>query len=1252
MSIHRSLSRSLIAGVLGISLAACKDGGGGVTPGDLPPVAHAQQLSTAEDVALGATLSAEDPEGGPLVFSIVEPPRHGAVTATDAASGRFTYAPAPDYFGEDGFSFKVTDGHSESAPALVTVTVTPVNDPPSATAASIGSGPYGTDATIKVTVSGWLDVENDPEGYVYHWYVNDVLVPAATTDSLAGVLFAKHDSVYAVVTPYDGRDLGAPVTSNTAVIVNTPPSIDSVSLGTGPFFTDTILTAVPSGWLDVDADAEGYVWRWYVGGALVSGATGAILDGMHFARGDVVRVEARPYDGEDSGNTVSASLTIANSPPVVSAASLVAGTYYTDGTVSLDLASIVAGDADTPESGDTVAYSYRWLVGGAAVPAQTGTTLSGACFVKGDTVACEVTPRDGSADGPPFVTSPVTIANSAPAATAGTFHGFAGFTVSGTLAGTDADGDPLTFAKETDSPEGTVTVASATGAFTFVPAPGFVGTTSFSFTVSDDEGARSPAAGATIVVEQAALVGVGNSSGCAIKAADHGLWCWGDNRAGELGDGTTTLRVSPVREALALSDWAFLDVGGDTACAIRADHTLWCWGNNVAGTAGVGTWTPVYQPTQVGTDRSWVRVSVGQAHACGIEQDESLWCWGLNSSGQVGDNTYVNRNTPQLIGNGYREVGLGSDMSCAIKSDGRLFCWGSNVDGRLGDGTLLSSKVPVQEWLHATDWKYVLGGGSSRHTCALNANGHLHCWGNNASGQIGYETIGGYYGWPHIVDDPLDAGVTSWSWAAVGYAATCAVKASGELFCWGANGHGELGSTTLPNIGHPLQYQAEATWQAHLAMGGKDSSGAGAPGNGAACGFKAGDVACWGGNVHAHLGRGTNAVAYEPAQAQPASAGFLSAMGNMQHVCGITSGNALACWGEGSSGQLGNGYFANQATPAPVAAAGTSLWAWASVGGAHSCATQTDGTLWCWGANTRGQLGDNTTDMRTAPVQESSLATDWGASAAALSLGGEHTCAIKSSGPPHALYCWGANASGQLGDGSSTPRTQPVPIGAAGADWSVAKAGAFHTCAVDGGGALYCWGNNNYGQLGDGSTTARNQVPAAPVAGGPWASVAAGAYHTCAITAGTSPGRLFCWGWHYYGELGIGAGAPNTCGSGVPCAVSPQRVGAATDWAAVFAAYDLTCAINTSGALYCWGSDRFGQVGDGAGADSCGVSRPCRYSPAAVGADVDWAVVYPGYSHACAGKIDGSIYCWGTQEYGQAGDGKGFAVLPLAPLFP
>jgi alpha-tubulin suppressor-like RCC1 family protein len=97
-----------------------------------------------------------------------------------------------------------------------------------------------------------------------------------------------------------------------------------------------------------------------------------------------------------------------------------------------------------------------------------------------------------------------------------------------------------------------------------------------------------------------------------------------------------------VREARAFSDWAFLDVGGDTACAIRADRSLWCWGKNVDGTTGVGTWTPVYEPTQVGTDKSWVRVSVGQAHACGIKQDESA-VLGPQLDGQVGDDTYVNQ---------------------------------------------------------------------------------------------------------------------------------------------------------------------------------------------------------------------------------------------------------------------------------------------------------------------------------------------------------------------------------------------------------------------------------------------------------------------------------------------------------------------------------------------------------------------------------------------------------------------------------
>ena len=357
----------------------------------------------------------------------------------------------------------------------------------------------------------------------------------------------------------------------------------------------------------------------------------------------------------------------------------------------------------------------------------------------------------------------------------------------------------------------------------------------------------------------------------------------------------------------------------------------------------------------------------------------TLFDCGLGTSGQLGDNTATSKSNPvQTIaqGNNWKQVSCGGTHTAAIKTDGTLWTWGLGTSGQLGDNTVTSKSSPVQTSTFGTNWKQVSGGAT--HTVAIKTDGTLWCWGQNSNGQLGDNTI-------VLKSSPIQtiAFGNNWKTAIGGLGGNIiSIKTDGTLWCWGAGTFGQLGDNTATTKSSPVQTVAFGTNWKQIA-------------------------------------------------------------GGQYHIAAIKTDGTLWMWGSNGNGQLGDNTTTDRSSPVQTVAFGTN-WRQASCGSTHTAAIKTDGTLWIWGFNVLSQLGDNTNVKKSSPVQTVAFGTNW----KQVSGGQNHTSAIKTDGT---LWTWGNNGNGQLGDNTATTRSSPVQTSAGGTNWKQVACGYNHIVAVTNG---------------------------------------------------------------------------------------------------------------------------------------------------------------------------------------------------------
>lgn len=347
------------------------------------------------------------------------------------------------------------------------------------------------------------------------------------------------------------------------------------------------------------------------------------------------------------------------------------------------------------------------------------------------------------------------------------------------------------------------------------------------------------------------------------------------------------------------------------------------------------------------------------------------------------------------------------------------------------------------------------------------------------------------------------------------------------------------------------------------------------------------------------------------------SEGWTAVDGGKEFTCGLRVGGSAWCWGSNASGQLGNDDTVGQFTP--VAVAGTpSGTAFTSIraarNGAHACGLRNDGSIWCWGLNQKGQLGNDSTTDSQIPVQ-----VVGGGIYTAVETGSYHTCGLRDDG---SVWCWGENMQGRLGNNSTSDSDQPVQV-AGGGSYLRISAGWKHTCGLRTDYSLWCWGDNGKGQLGN-DTVNGSLVPVQVYQGTNFRTVVASWEFTCGLR---SNGTAWCWGSNDSGQLGINSTSDS---------LRPVAVQGGHTFTQVALGQDNSCGLRPDGTAWCWGENSDTQLGDGSLA-------PKQLLPVPVVTQgvsgTRFKAIAAGAWHTCGLRDDDSLWCWGYNYDGQLGNG-------------
>ena len=683
-------------------------------------------------------------------------------------------------------------------------------------------------------------------------------------------------------------------------------------------------------------------------------------------------------------------------------------------------------------------------------------------------------------------------------------------------------------------------------------------------------------------------IAAGRFHNCALLN-DSSISCWGHNGFGSLG-------VAGVAGFLPrnIDDNSFTGVGagGFNSCALTANGSTLCWGRNSSKQTGVqSTSSVIATPTALDLPQGvsgFIDLDVGNNHTCALTRLGDSWCWGSNSDGQLGNgvtnswsapvSSYVLHSQQKVI-----NVNAGGDHSCILTTHNTVVCWGRNDFGQVADGAVNTDSVP--NYLEETEMLEIAAGIS--HSCAIDSSRNIWCWGDNEMGQIGDNSINTP---TNLAPAQLPSGLTA-SQITAGLSHSCVLTGNDLVYCWGDNENGKLGDgTTTQRLvptkvvqlrdgpGESINSESDITHNAatiHAAFATRDvsshrlleygtdeflsgdtqtidlghfgsvayiASGA----NHSCMVIAGGHTKCWGDNSDGALGTGDTTHETKPVDVQNIGGlARLVAVGTT-HSCAVMATGSLKCWGDNSSGQLGDASLLSKTQPVSVNISGVVD---AVLGDGFTCALQVGGTVSCWGSNSLGQLGRVGTSSST-PI---AVTVDSDHTVMSLSASSSQICAVLSNAT---VKCWGEGIEGVAAPGTFTSSV---------ADVSVAEQ---HACAVLHSGSVECWGDDSHGQLGDGDNDSSGTLVTSQLVTGDRAvTVSTAEDSTCAVLHDAT---MKCWG----------SGAAGTTGFGTTDNVhTPTTVTGIASVVQLSLAELHGCALVQRGEVWCWGSNSRQQRG-------------------------------------------------------------------------
>ena len=584
-----------------------------------------------------------------------------------------------------------------------------------------------------------------------------------------------------------------------------------------------------------------------------------------------------------------------------------------------------------------------------------------------------------------------------------------------------------------------------------------------------------------------------------------------------------------------------------------------------------------------------VQVSAGKFHTCAVNKNNAVFCWGSNSNGKLGSGASSGESKAHQISTIYitaTQVSAGDDHTCALRANSKVACWGAGFLGQLGRGSSNTSSTSFPTDVSNLD-NVVQISAKDNHTCAVNTDSKVLCWGNNKYGQTGKPVSQSTVWTPQVVEAG-GGDLTDITEVNAGWNHTCARRDDGISTCWGLGTDGQLGAHNYANSVSPINVSLTNGTPKKFNVKRRVSAG-----YKHTCAVKSSDqgkVYCWGDASDGRLGINSSSGDKKRGLLVKGvgNSGNLKNIAQVtageQHTCALDKDNKVFCWGKGADGRLGQGSsYSNSLVPVEIPSDrfhGTPLQI--SAGATHTCVvTDTEGLVNCWGDSAKKQIGSN--------LSYSHFPIEVGGSGFTnniqVSGGDAHSCSVKTDG---SVWCWGGKNWGKLGNGQNENTTTKDPVRVKGVDGNgfltgmiQVSAGDEHTCALHHSGTAYCWGSQEDGRLTQSGSGARNtpylvRKSSSETQYGLVQVVAAWG-HSCART---SSNKVICWGEGADGRLGNG----QTDSEQYPDLVNANSTtGTFTDVFELAQSKDNhVCFVRgSSRSVYCWGRGANGRLGNG-----------------------------------------------------------------------